>query len=101
MGYFRADTPVMELIRDERGQRELNRLWDEFDFISDFTAHTWVQYFFNQSGEVQGKGSESGTLRPSDKEVSGTPVILGLRDAYLAKAAASDNPIAMEAIRYH
>ena len=86
MGYFRDDIPLMELILDEQGKKELDRLWDEFDFIADYTARTWVQYFFNQSGEVQGKGRESGTARPSDKEVSATPVIFGLRDAYLAKA---------------
>jgi hypothetical protein len=101
MGYFRDDTPLMELILDEKGKQELNRLWDEFDFIADFTARTWVQYFFNQSGEIDGKGRESGTARPSDKAVSAAPIIFGLRDAYLAKAEASDNPIAMEAIRYH
>jgi hypothetical protein len=101
MGYFRDDTALMELILDERGQKELNRLWDEFDFIADFTARTWVQYYFNQSGEVQGKGSESGTLRPSDKEVSASPVIFGLRDAYLAKAAPVNDPTAIEAIKYH
>jgi hypothetical protein len=101
MGYFRDDTPLMELILDDRGKKELDRLWDEFDFIADFTTRTWVQYFFNQSGEVQGKGRESGTARPSDKEVSATPVIFGLRDAYLAKAEASDNPVAMQAIRDH
>jgi hypothetical protein len=101
MGYFRDDTPLMELILDEKGQKELNRLWDEFDFIADYTGRTWVQYYFNQSGEVQGKGSESGTLRPSDKEVSASPVIFGLRDAYLAKAATASNPVAIEAIRDH
>ena len=85
MGYFRDDTPLMELILDEKGKKELNRLWDEFDFIADFTARTWVQYFFNQSGEVQGKGRESGTARPSDKEVSAPPIIFGLRDAYLSQ----------------
>ena len=40
MGYFRDDTPLMELILDEQGQKKLNRLWDEFDFISDFTGRT-------------------------------------------------------------
>jgi hypothetical protein len=103
MGYFRDDAPLMELILDEKGQKQLNRLWDEFDYIADYTARTWVQYYFNQSGEVQGKGSESGTARPSDKEVSTTAVIFGLRDTYLAKAAASpaNDPVAQEAIRYH
>ncbi len=101
MGYFRDDTPLIELILDDKGRKELDRLWDEFDFIADFTTRTWVQYFFNQSGEVEGHGRESGSVRPSDKAVAATPVIFGLREAYLAKADASDNPIAMEAIRDH
>jgi hypothetical protein len=83
--------------------RELDRLWDEFEFMGDFTARTWVQYFFNQSGEVQGKGRESGTARPSDKEVSAEPIVFGLRDAYLAKATADpdNDPIAVQAIEDH
>src|SRR5260370_2237529 len=99
MGYWRDDTPLMELILDEKGQKELNGLWIEFDFIAEFTARTWVQYFFNQSGEVAGKGRESGSVRPSDKEVSAPAIIFGLRDAYVAKAEASDNPIAVQASR--
>ena len=55
----------MELILDDKGQKELNRLWDEFDFIADHTARTWVQYYFNQSGEVDGKGAESGRAAPA------------------------------------
>jgi len=103
VGYFRDDTPLMELILDEKGQKELNRLWDEFDFIADFTARTWVQYFFNQSGEVQGKGAESGTARPPDHEITDTAVIMGMRDAYLARALADpkSDPVAPEAIRDH
>jgi hypothetical protein len=101
MGYWRDDTPLMELILDEKGQKELDRLWIDFDFIADYTARTWVQYYFNQSGEVQGKGRESGTARPPDKDVIASPIIFGLRDAYLAKAEPSNNPVAMDAIRYH
>ena len=103
MGYWRDDTPLQELILDEQGKQRLDRLWDEFDFIADYTGRTWVQYFFNQSGEVEGHGRESGSVRPSDKEVSAAPVIFGLRDAYLAKAnkAPTVNPVALEAIRYH
>ena len=66
LGFFRDDTPLMELILDEKGQAELNRLWDEFEFVGNITARTWTQYFFNQSGEVAGKGAESGTPRPAD-----------------------------------
>jgi len=103
MGYFRDDTPLIELILDDGGKQELDRLWDEFDRIADFTRRTWIQYFFNQSGEVQGKGRESGTERPSDDEVSAPAIIFGLRDDYLAKhrAEPANDPVAVEAIRDH
>ena len=103
MGYYRDDTPLQELILDQKGIDRLNRLWDEFDFIGDYTARTWIQYFFNQSGEVLGNGRESGSERPSDAAVSATPVIMRLRDTYLEKALANPNndPEAAEAIRIH
>ncbi|HVW87294.1 MAG TPA: DUF1587 domain-containing protein, partial [Bryobacteraceae bacterium] len=103
LGYFRDDTPLMELILDEKGQKEINGLWDEFEFVGDITARTWTQYFFNQSGEVQGKGAESGTDRPADHAITDEPVIFAMRDAYLAKAAANpkNDPVAPEAIRDH
>jgi hypothetical protein len=103
LGFFRDDTPLVELILDEKDQKELDHLWDEFDFIANFTARTWTQYFFNQSGEVQGKGAESGTARPPDHQITDAEVIAAMRDAYLAKAAANPNndPVAPEAIRDH
>jgi len=103
VGFFRDDTPLMELILDEKGQKEINRLWDEFDFIANFTERTWVQYFFNQSGEVQGNGAESATARPVDHQVTDSAVITAMRDAYLAKAAAdpANDPVAPRAIRTH
>ena len=103
VGFFRDDTPLMELILDEKRQKEINRLWDEFDFIARFTERTWVQYFFNQSGEVQGKGAESATARPADHQVTDSAVITAMRDAYLAKATAdpTNDPVAPQAIRAH
>ncbi|MDQ1469044.1 MAG: hypothetical protein QOJ99_524, partial [Bryobacterales bacterium] len=102
MGYFRDDTPLIELILDEKSKKDLERLWQEFDFIADYTTRTYVQYFFNQSGEVRGQGRESGTERPPDREVTAESVIFGLRNAYLAKADAPGNdPVAMQAIKDH
>jgi len=103
MGYFRDDTPLQELILDDKGIAELNKLWNEFDYIADFTTRTYVQYFFNQSGEVRGKGRESGTERPTDRAVTDQSVIFGLRDEYIAKAKAdpSNDPIAFQAIPEH
>ena len=78
-------------------------MWNEFEFVSDFTARTFIQYFFNQSGEVQGKGAESGTDRPTNHAITDSEVIIKMRDAYLAKALAnpSNDPVAPEAIRHH
>ena len=103
VGFFRDDTPLMELILDEKGCQELDRLWDEFDFIANFTERTWTQYFFNQSGEVQGKGAESGTPRPPDHRITDSAVITSMRNAYLAKAMGDPNndPVASRAIRDH
>jgi len=103
VGFFRDDTPLVELILDEKGQQELARLWNEFDYIAHFTERTWTQYYFNQSGEVQGKGAESSSARPTDHAITDTPVIYAVRDAYEAKAKADpkNDPVAVTAIRDH
>jgi hypothetical protein len=103
MGYFRDDAPLSELILDEKGQRELEALWHEFEFIADYTARTYIEFFFNQSGEVMGNGRESGSYRPSDKEITASSVILDFKTSYLAKASADErnNPIAFGAIVDH
>ncbi len=102
-GYYRDDLPLVQLILDDQGKRELDRLWNEADYVADFTERTWTQYFFNQSGEVLGKGAESGSERPTDHAVTDSEVILKMRDTYLAKAAAepTNDPVAPAAIRDH
>jgi len=103
MGYYRDDTALKELILDQKGIAELDRLWDEFDFIADYTNRTWVQYYFNQSGEVLGNGRESGHERPENAAVNAKSVIFEMRDKYLAKAKEEpeNDPVALEAIRVH
>lgn len=103
MGYFRDDLPLREMILDAKQTARLNRLWQEFDFVADHTVRTYVQYYFNQSGEILGNGRESGSERPLNNEVTDEVIIYGLRDAYLAKAKADpdNNPVAVEAIEQH
>jgi Protein of unknown function (DUF1592)/Protein of unknown function (DUF1588)/Protein of unknown function (DUF1587)/Protein of unknown function (DUF1585)/Protein of unknown function (DUF1595) len=103
VGYYRDDLPLVQLILDDNGKRELDRLWNEFDYIAAYSARTWTQYYFNQSGEVFGKGDESGSDRPTDHAVTDSEVIFKLRDIYLAKAAEdpTNDPVAAEAIRAH
>jgi len=103
MGFWRDDVPLVELVLDDSGRKELDRLWDEFDFIADHTARTWAQFYFNQSGAVDGKDPEAGRPRPTDKAIDDPAVIFGLRDDYRAKAAANpaNDPMAVQAVEYH
>ncbi len=103
MGYFRDDEPLKELILDEKQRKELDRLWLEFDFIADHTIRTYVQYFFNQSGEILGNGRESGSERPLNNEVTDEVIIMGLRDSYLRLVMqdSTNNPVALDAINAH
>ena len=103
MGYFRDDAPLSELLLDEKGQKELEALWDEFEFVTGYTARTYIEFFFNQSGEIMGNGRESGSYRPADKDIIEESVILDFKKGYIAKAAADplNSPIAFEAINEH
>jgi len=103
MGYFRDDAPLSELLLDFKGRQELEALWDEFEFVAGYTARTYIEFFFNQSGEVLGNGRESGSFRPADKDIIEESVILDFKKAYLAKAAEDEknNPVAFEAIADH
>jgi hypothetical protein len=95
MGYFRDDTVLSDMILDEAGRKELDRLWQEFDFIADYTIRTWDQFVFNSGG------GRSGVERPSFDESTTEPVIFRFRDHYLAQAAPSNNPAVTRAIETH
>jgi hypothetical protein len=94
MGYWRDDNPLVELILDEQGKAELDTLWTEFDFYANHTARTFIQFYFNQAGEVRGGGAEAALPRPVGGEVTDSSVIAGVRDEYVALAKASGNDVA-------
>src|SRR5688572_14783957 len=94
MGFWRDDNPLVELILDEKDKKELDELWTEFDFYASHTARTFIQFYFNQAGEVRGGGAEAALPRPVGKEVTDSSVIAEVRDQYIALANASGNAIA-------
>ena len=101
-GYYRDDTALMQLILDDRGQRQINRLWEEFDYIADHTQRTYTQWFFNNAGVVNDpQGTEQGLPRPQGHEITETVVINQMRAMYVAKALADkkNDPGAAEAMR--
>jgi Protein of unknown function (DUF1592)/Protein of unknown function (DUF1588)/Protein of unknown function (DUF1587)/Protein of unknown function (DUF1585)/Protein of unknown function (DUF1595) len=97
MGYFRDDAPLVELILDESGKRELDALWQEFDFIANHTVRTYYQFIFN-AGEGGGVRRNS-VDRPSVNEFATEAAIFKMRDQYLARAAQVTNPLILEALK--
>jgi hypothetical protein len=96
MGYFRDDTPLVELILDENGKKELDALWQEFDFIADYTLRTYYQFIYN-AGE--GGGVRRNVDRPSKNEFLTEAAIFRLRDQILANAAPGTGPAILEAVK--
>jgi hypothetical protein len=94
MGYFRDDATLSDLILDEKGKKELDTLWQEFDFIADYTIRTWQQFIFFNGGGNRGINVE----RPSFEDSTTERVVLGMRDQYL-KAAPADMPAVSQAIK--
>jgi Protein of unknown function (DUF1592)/Protein of unknown function (DUF1588)/Protein of unknown function (DUF1587)/Protein of unknown function (DUF1585)/Protein of unknown function (DUF1595) len=97
MGYFRDDTPLVELILDESGKRELDALWQEFEFIAEYSIRTYYQFIFN-AGEGGGVRRNS-VDRPSVNEFATQSAIFKMRDQYLARAAQGTNPLILEAVK--
>jgi mono/diheme cytochrome c family protein len=107
MGYFRDDAPLMELILDESGRRELNRLWLEFDFVAFVPERQHVEFIFYERAESKTiKGPEFDFARSEDKDVTSETKIQRLADVYLAKARESlrtngGQPMVMDVIADH
>ncbi len=101
MGYFRDDAPLYQLILDEKGQKQLDALWQELDYVASANIRTYVQFFFNESGEARGLSRESEGPRPADSEVTAEASIREVEEAYLTKARPAGNEIAVKAIEEH
>ena len=101
MGYFRDDRPLYELVLDEEGRRELDALWLDLDFVASAAARTFVQFYLNESGPGLGGESPPGAAPLAESEITSEATIRRVAESYLAKARASGNPAAREAVRDH
>ena len=97
MGYFRDDAPLVQLVLDENGQKELDALWQEFDFIADYTLRTYYQFIYNagEGGGLRRNVSD----RPSANEFATEAAIFRLRDQVLARVAPGADPAIPDVIK--
>jgi hypothetical protein len=100
MGYFRDDQPLYELMLDEKGQRELDAMWDELDFVALGLTRTFIQFFLNESGEARGLRREAEGPRP-DKEITSEAVVKEVAEAYRNRIRQANDIVANKAIDEH
>lgn len=103
MGYFRDDTPLMDMILDDAGRRKLDHMWQDFDMVAFVPERMHLEFFVYER-------AESGTItdpefnfaRAEDKSALSDDKIKLLADLYLAKARRKNaEPKTLEAIEDH
>jgi hypothetical protein len=102
-GYFRDDGPLYDLILDDAGRAELDRLWQEFEFVAAVPQRMYTSFvWFERTDSPYLRDPEFDHFRPEDKSVTSREKIDQLAALYLAKAQRTDaGEIAQTAIRDH
>ena len=100
-GYFRDDGPLSELILDDAGRRELDKLWEEFDFVTNAPVRQYTSFvWFERTDSGYMRDPEFDFARAEDKGVTAAPMIRRLSEVYLTKALSKGaSETAQQAIR--
>ena len=103
MGYFRDDTPLMDLMLSDGERQKLNQMWQDFDMVAFVPERMHSEFFVYER-------AESGTItdpefnfaRAEDKDALSDAKIKLLGDLYLAKARRNGGqPETLAAIEDH
>src|SRR6185436_18639007 len=102
-GYFRDDGPLYDLILDDAGRRELDRLWREFDFAASVPQRMHTSFvWFERTDSSYMRDPEFDPYRPEDKSVNEQAKIKKLAELYLAKAVSNNaSETVQDAIQEH
>ena len=103
MGYFRDDTPLMDLILSDKDREKLNSLWLDFNMIAYVPERMHLEFFVYERAESGTmRDSEFNFARAEDKSSLSDANIKKLADLYLAKARRNGaEPAAIQAIEEH
>jgi hypothetical protein len=102
-GYFRDDGPLSALLLDDEGRRTLDRLWEEFDFITGAPVRQYTSFvWFERTDSRYMRDPEFDFARAEDKDVTSPAKIERLAEVYLAKARRNGaSQVALRAIEDH
>jgi hypothetical protein len=98
--YFRDDEPLYDMVLDDAGKRELDRMWEVFKFSANLPARDHLSFISDVGGSL--RGPEFDQFRPENHEATSQAMIKQLTDLTMAKVEASDpGPVALAAIKDH
>ena len=102
-GYFRDDGPLYDLILDEQQRRELDRLWQEFDFAASIPQRMHTSFvWFERTDSSFMRDPEFDPFRAEDKSVTDQAKVRRLGEIYFAKAVKNNaSETAQRAIQEH
>ncbi|HXU79971.1 MAG TPA: DUF1587 domain-containing protein, partial [Polyangia bacterium] len=102
-GYFRDDQPLSDLVLDDGQRRELDRLWDDFFFMSALAVRMHTSFlWFERSDSSFMMSPEFSFTRPEDKACTDATVLRRLAQVYEEKARANGgSETVLQAIRDH
>lgn len=87
MGYFRDDAPLYDMILDEAGQREIDGLWDELNFVASAPQRQYVGFlWFERTDSRYMREPQFDFARPENKASLTEDYIKRLTKVYLEKA---------------
>ena len=90
MGYYRDDQPLVDLVLDERRKQEIDRLWQELDFVASAPQRQYVGFlWFERTDSRYMRDPEFDFVRAEDKSAFSEQMIEELTKLYAAKAERS------------
>ena len=87
MGYFRDDGPLYDLILDESGQKEINRLWRQLNSVVSAPQRQYTSFlWFERTDSQYMRDPQFDFARPENKKSLTQPMIERLSTVYIEKA---------------
>ncbi len=101
MGYFRDDAPLCELVLDEAQQRELDRLWQELDFVALVPYRQLKEFIWFERAEPPSLmlAPEFNLFRSEDEDITTEAKLRQMASVYVTKVKDSNlNAAALQAV---
>lgn len=77
-GYFRDDGPLRELILSDAEARQLDQLWDTFNYNAEVPLRMHLAYLSDEGGSQKGPGFEA--FRPENRQAATQEMIKKLQE---------------------